>query len=197
MFPDAGMDAVHNMVKDPGLFKEAYRRIISLAREEGARNIIWVFHANNHDIPDQPWNRLENYYPGDEWIDWIGVSVYGALRPSDREVERFREAMDEVYPRLAALSPQKPIVLLEFGVTSGNPRVDQADWAGKALEDITSWRWPGLIGFSWWNERWQNDGDRAHDTNMRVQDNPALREVFRKYVGGRDNVRGEASLREP
>ena len=47
-----------------------------------------------------------------------------------------------------------------------------------------------MIGFSWWNERWENDNKPAHDTNMRVQDNPALADVFQTLVGANPNVLG-------
>ena len=49
-------------------------------------------------------------------------------------------------------------------------------------------RWPRLLGFSWWNEWWQNDNNPAHDTTMRLEDNPALSNVFRTLVGGSTNV---------
>ncbi|MFQ6089742.1 MAG: glycoside hydrolase family 26 protein, partial [Candidatus Methanofastidiosia archaeon] len=172
----------------PEKFRDAYRHIIRIMREEGAYNIIWVFHVNNKDYPDEPWNRLEQYYPGDEWVDWIGVSVYGAQTPMDEEYPQFRENMDEVYPRLVLLSKSKPIVILEFGVTTGHPNVDQAAWANRALEDITTFRWSRIIGFSWWNEAWENDDNPIHNTNMRVQDNPNLVKVFKRLVGMQDNV---------
>lgn len=174
----------------PERFRDAYRHIIQVARDEGASNIIWVFHVDSEDIPDEEWNRMENYYPGDAWVDWIGVSVYGAGDPLDSECTSFRDGMDGVYPRLAALSADKPIVVLEFGVTSGNPLCDQAAWAQAALSDLTAFRWPRVIGFSWWNEKWENDGNPSHDTNMRVQDNPALAAVFQSLVGGNPNVLG-------
>jgi len=79
-------------------------------------------------------------------------------------------------------------VLAEFGVTDHNPRVDQATWARDALTDIVGGRWPGLAGFSWWNETWQNDDDPAHDTDMRVQDNPELAAVFTELVGHNPQV---------
>ena len=167
----------------PERFRDAYRHIIQTCRDEGAQNITWVFHVNNGDWPEGDWNALENYYPGDEWIDWIGVSVYGAQTPQDDYWEEFRQGMDAVYPRLAALAPGKPIALLEFGVTKNNPLGDQAEWARAALTDITSLRYPRLIGFSWWNEWWQNDDDPAHDTTMRLQDNPELAIVFQGLVG--------------
>ena len=56
-----------------------------MAREEGAYNIRWVFHVDPWDEPVEEWNKFENYYPGDEWIDWVGASVYGRQLPSDQE----------------------------------------------------------------------------------------------------------------
>src|SRR3972149_10632525 len=96
--------------------------------------------------------------------------------------------MDEVYPRLESLNSSKPIVVLEFGVTSGNPLGNQAEWADAALTDLTAINWPRIIGFSWWNETWQNDDNQDHDTNMRVQDNSNLASVFQKLVGKQDHV---------
>ncbi len=152
----------------PERFVAAYRHIIALCRAEGATNIRWVFHVNNDDDPVASWNRLEAYYPGDGWIDWIGVSVYGAQTPLDQEWPTFRDQMDQVYPRLAALSTTKPLVLLEFGVTAGNRLGDQARWARAALTDLIGSRWPRLIGFSWWNEAWPND-DKAIPEKRAVQ----------------------------
>lgn len=177
----------------PEQFRDVYRHIIQISRDEKADNITWVFHVNNQDIPDEDWNRLEQYYPGDEWIDWLGVSAYGAQTPMETEWPEFRDLMDAVYPRLEALSPDKPIVLLEFGAAANNPLGDQAAWARSALTDIISFRWPRLICFSWWNEAWPNDDNPAHDTTMRVQDNPALAAVFQELVGQSPVVLGEAT----
>ena len=174
----------------PERFRDAYRHIIQICREEGANNITWVFHVNHEDIPNDDWNRFENYYPGDEWIDWLAVSIYGALKPLDAEWTDFRAAMDTVYPRLAALAPDKPIILAEFGVTRDNPLVDQSVWARDALADLLSQRWPQVKGFSWWNEKWENDKIRAHDTTMRVQDNSRLAVVFKRLLSKNARVIG-------
>ena len=174
----------------PERFKDAYRHIIQICRDESAKNITWVFHVNDGDVPKESWNQFENYYPGDEWVDWIGVSVYGALTPGDPTWPTFREEMDAIYPRLTALTPDKPIALLEFGVTKNNPLGDQALWARTTLGDITSLRYPRLIGFSWWNEMWENDDNLDHNTTMRVQDNPALASVFQELIGKNPIVLG-------
>ncbi|MEW5941434.1 MAG: glycosyl hydrolase, partial [Chloroflexota bacterium] len=180
-----------NQPDGPERFRDAYRRIIQTCREEGAENITWVFHLNASDWPQEDWNAFENYYPGNDYIDWIGISNYGAQTPQDDVCDDFRLDMDAVYPRLDALTADKPIFIAEFGVTRDNPYCDQVKWTRSALTDITSFRWPRLIAFSWWNEWWQNDDDPAHDTHMCLQDNPELAAVFQELVGDNPVVLGE------
>lgn len=174
-------------------FRDAYRHIIQICRNEGANNVIWAFHLNANDCPDEEWNAFENYYPGDDYIDWIGISNYGAQTPQDDYWGEFRINIDAVYPRVEALATDKPIFIAEFGATRNNPLGDQVEWARAALTDILSFRWPRIIGFSWWNERWQNDDNPAHDTNMRLQDNPELQTVFQELVGDNPKVIGRIS----
>ncbi len=177
----------------PERFVAAYRRIVTVMRSAGAGNITWVFHVDATDDPEVSWNRLENYYPGDGYVDWIGVSAYGPQEPTSQDCPGFREQMDPCYARLTALAPAKPVIALEFGCTAGCPLMAPEDWAEPALDDLLGLRWPRVIGFSWWNERWQNDSDPAHDSDMRVQDTPALAEVFYTKLA----AAGETVLERP
>jgi len=174
----------------PERFRDAYRRIVSIMRKAGAGNITWVFHVNYEDWPRESWNRLENYYPGDEYIDWLAVSIYGAQQPLQENWPEFAELMEPVYGRLQKLSSAKPVLIAEFGVSACAAGGSQALWAQHALEGLTAGRWPRVIGFAWWNAAWQNDANPRHDTSMRLQDNPALAAVFKKYVGGMKQVLG-------
>jgi len=160
-------------------FREAYRHIIRIAREEGAYNIRWVFHVDPWDEPDEAWNKFENYYPGDEWIDWVGASVYGRQLPSDPEAVSFRYQMDWVYGRMQRLT-NKRFIVCEFG-TIDDPQ--QVAWTTAALSDLVGGRWPKVIGFSWWNTTFKNDPVTGGLSDMQVQQNPKLQAVFRKYVG--------------
>ena len=164
----------------PRRFVAAYRHLVDTFHKAGARNISWVFHVNSADVPKDDWNRLENYYPGDAYVDWLAVSVYGPKTPADadREAKPFARQMEKVYSRLVKLAPEKPVIVAEFGCTAGHERVSPEDWASAALEELLSRRWPKVAGFSWWNERWEN-GRRREATTMRVQDIPALAQVFR------------------
>jgi hypothetical protein len=182
----------------PERFVAAYRHIVEVVRSRGASNVSWVFHANAQDDPEARWNQLERYYPGDDVVDWLGLSAYGYQTPMARYPrERFRDLVDEVYPRLAALSADKPIMVLEFGHTAGNPQQDAAAWANEAFTDLFSGRWPRIAGFSWWNERWENDEKARHNTTMRLQDIPALSAIFRQQLDTHAAVLQESPVFAP
>ncbi len=165
-------------------FREAYRHIIRISREEGAYNIRWVFHVDPWDEPVEDWNKFENYYPGDEWIDWVGASVYGRQLPSDPEAVSFRYQMDWVYGRMQRLT-DKPFIVCEFGTIDDS---QQAAWTKAALSDLLGGRWPKVIGFSWWNATFRNDPVTGGLSNMQVQENPKLQAIFRDYVGRNQTV---------
>jgi len=99
----------------PERFVDAYRHIIDLSRQAGATNLTWFFHLDADGQPAESWNDFENYYPGDDYIDWIGVSVYGALSVKD-DLETFKNQLNKVYQRMTDLT-DKPIAVLETGVT--------------------------------------------------------------------------------
>jgi len=104
-----------NLADGPERFRDAYRHIIDLFRNEGVKNITWFFHVDAYGEPIEPWNAIENYYPGDDYIDWLGVSIYGPQLPTEN-FEPFTEILDETYPKLTQLS-DKPIAILEFAIT--------------------------------------------------------------------------------
>ena len=99
-------------------FRDAYRHIVDICNNAGAGNITWFFHVDAYDEPETDWNKLENYYPGDNYVDWIGVSIYGPQQKGD-EYQEFSEILNDVYFRLENIS-NKPIAVLEFAVTEMN-----------------------------------------------------------------------------
>lgn len=104
----------------PERFRDAYRHIIYLFRKHNVDNITWFFHVDALGEPQSSWNTIEKYYPGDNYIDWIGVSVYGAQK-KDESYHSFIEIMDKIYPAITKLSG-KPIAILELGITELNKR---------------------------------------------------------------------------
>ncbi len=166
----------------PERFAAAFRHIVTVMRAEGATNIAWVWHADVHDDPREDWNRMENYYPGDDVVDFLALSTYGPITPDEPASEKLGEMLEYSVPRMAELAPGKPVIVAEFGCTAGNATASPAPWAADALETLLARKYPQIIGFSWWNERWPNDDNPKHDTTMRVQDLPELARVFRENL---------------
>ena len=168
----------------PETYRNAYRHLVSVFREEGADNVGFSFHANVRSAPDEPWNDLAAYYPGDEYIDWIGVSAYGGVFPGF-DWEPLRRALDEAYPKLAALSPTKPIALMETGVIEEQGK-DKAAWIRSAYGALRTGRYPRVKAAIWWHERWVNEDERVSD--VRIDSDAAATAAYRRAVASPELV---------
>jgi len=60
----------------PERFIAAYKRVHDLFEANNVDNVVWVWCLNNGSSPNEPWNVPEAYYPGDEYVDWIGFDGY-------------------------------------------------------------------------------------------------------------------------
>lgn len=146
-----------NIADGPEKYKEAYRHIITIFREEKATKVTWVFHIDAYNTPESSWNNYNAYYPGDSYIDWIGVSSYGAQTPSD-DWETFNQVMNTAYPHMTRLSSKKPLAVLEMGVTErGNKK---ALWLIEAFNSIKKNKYPRIKAICYWHENWENS-DRS------------------------------------
>ncbi len=100
------------------IFRDAYRHIIDLCDQAGAANLTWFFHFDVNNDPEVWWNDPIYYYPGDAYIDWLGVSTYGPFQP-DESYEDYnpQEILQKAHDKFLELSTEKPYAILEFGVT--------------------------------------------------------------------------------
>ncbi len=161
----------------PELVKKANRYVIDRVRARGVDNILWGFHANNASLPQESWNIMANYYPGDAYVDWLGLSAYGKLNRSDGS-PTFNEVLEDAYPALHQINPDKPMILAEWGVGEFIPG-DKPQFirtAFSALKD--SYRLFRAAVF--WHERWETqEGTYA---NLRVNSSPASLAAYREGV---------------
>lgn len=163
-----------SLADGPERFRVAYRHIIDLFREEGALNVTWFFHVNLVSSPNEEWNKPAAYYPGDDYIDWLGVSVYGAQDKYESHT-LFSEQMDRFYGEIHAIAPSKPIAVLEFG-TIERLGYDKALWIEDALESARSGKYGNLYAVSYWHSKWRNEDGSTSD--MRID---SSRRSLRKY----------------
>lgn len=99
---------------EPRGYKEAFARIRSIIEEAGAANVRYVWHAFTDPRP-QEMQRVFEWYPGDDLVDWIGVSIYNdnpAVLPAILASSKW--LADE------AQRHRKPFMIAEAGVRGGN-----------------------------------------------------------------------------
>ena len=166
----------------PERYRDAYRHIINIFRQEKVNHVTWMFHAAmDMDEPTDRWNEPKNYYPGDDYIDWIGVSIYGAQNTGENYWDSFGDVVSYrgAYQKLAAVSSTKPIAILELGVTDQHPLGDKADWLKGAFDDIKTNKYLNFQALTYWHENWDDNG---HPAAIRIDSSPAALAAFQNGI---------------
>lgn len=174
----------------PETFKQAYRHVVDRVRARGASNVQFVLHLMNYSDPVDVWNVAKEYYPGPEYCDWLGLSVYGSQFPADKEWAPFPPLLDWPYTELSQLDPKKPIMLCEWGVAEIPRLGDKAQWYRDGFRTLQDPRYSRIKAVVYWHERWQNsldpDGGNAKNagkySNLRVNSSPEALEAYRSGV---------------
>ncbi|MBF0412404.1 MAG: glycosyltransferase [Desulfamplus sp.] len=163
--------------KGPELVKKAYRYVVDRVRAKRADNIIWGFHANNFSAPQESWNEIANYYPGSDYVDWLGLSVYGKMGRYD-DWALFHEAMDRGYEDICKLDSVKPVIVAEWGVGEF-PNNDKAEFITLAFSDMKT-KYKRVRAAVYWHERWENkDGSYS---NLHVNSSPKALDAYQSGV---------------
>ncbi len=121
--------------RDTNKFVKAYRHIVDLFRREGATNVYWIWSPNYQGYPVEPWNDMHNYYPGDDYVDWIGLVGYNwgaSSSDSGKEWDTFDMLFAEVLEDMAAKYPDKPVMLADYASVEDDGG-DKAEWISDAF----------------------------------------------------------------
>ena len=161
----------------PERFRDAYRHVVDIFRDAGAEDVTWVFHIAADGTPKEAWNAASYYYPGDDYVDWIGASVYGRLRGNDPP-RPFDAIMKHLYPGMAALSDERPLAILELGVSESRFG-DKADWIEQTFESINTGNYPRIRAVAWWNKIYRPDGTRSM---LEIDSSPGSLAAYREGV---------------
>lgn len=159
----------------PETFKRAYRHVVDRVRARGATNVQWVLHLMNYSLPQEEWNLAAQYYPGPEYCDWLGFSLYG-VQTADDEWAPFFPLLDWPYEELRRLDPTKPVMICEWGVGEYPQLGSKADWIRDGFRLIRDGKYPNIKACIFWHERWQNDDGRY--SNLRVNSTPESLEAY-------------------
>ncbi len=167
-----------NYPDGPELYRDAYRHIIDLFREENVTHTTWFFHSDIYSEPNEEWNQPKYYYPGDDYIDWVGISIYGPQNPNENYLETFSEILAERHQSILDISSNKPFAILEFGVTDNHPLGKKSEWLEDAFETILNKKYIDFKAISYWHETWEEE-DNLWAT-LRVDSSSESLETFKR-----------------
>src|SRR2546429_9938464 len=103
----------------PAKFVAAYRHIHDVFTSVGPSRVEWVWCPNVGDAPAEPWNHDRNYYPGDDYVDWLCVDGYNwGTTQSWSAWTSFHDIFASWYADFA--SAGKPILIGEGAPTEGD-----------------------------------------------------------------------------
>jgi len=101
---------------DPTQYKLAFRRIVRRFRELGVENVAFVFHSGSY-LRDE---NTMSWYPGDEYVDWIAVSLF-----SPNQFGKIKELAQ------IAAQKKKPLMIAESSPSGTVSSRAKLDWFKK------------------------------------------------------------------
>lgn len=121
-------------------FQKAWQWIWRIFEDEGANEYAtWV-------IEYQVDWYLRGYYPGDDYVDWIGLSGYNQpIEIKYRGYRQLNNIITSAYRYFRKNHPNKPVMLSEFGTERSN----QPKWLVRAFKTIKSY--PGIKAAIYWD----------------------------------------------
>jgi beta-mannanase len=66
----------NNQPHGPAKFVQAWRHIREIFWQENAWNVVFVWAPNDGNLPRAKWNNFTHYYPGNKYVDWVGVDGF-------------------------------------------------------------------------------------------------------------------------
>lgn len=145
-----------------GDYVKAWRHVHDIFTKVGATNVIWIWSPNI--LRPVPHTSLKDLYPGDAYVDWVGIVGYDVpertaapvFMPTIRAIEKFTA---------------KPFVITETG---SQPSSFKAAWIASFFKWLPTQ--PKVIGFIWF-EYSKPAGGTA---DWRFMANTATRTAFHK-----------------
>jgi hypothetical protein len=131
----------------PERYVAAWRHIHDIFTAAGATNAVWVWSPNASDVPAASWNHWTRYYPGDAYVDWVGIDGYnwGTTQPWSS----WTSLASMIGPIYADYAGRKPIMVAE--TASAERGGDKAQWLD-AVRDALKTHFRGVAALVYFDE---------------------------------------------
>ncbi len=126
-------------MSDPEIYQAVYQRFYTIFEEEGVDNCIWIYNPNDNNYPPANWNNFLAYFPGEEYIQLLGVTGYNTgTYYAELNGERWRE-FDEIYSDVEGcylpFFSEYPWIITEFASSSVGG--DKVEWIANMFDSLS------------------------------------------------------------
>lgn len=154
-YPWAETDGQGNSINgnSPKDYVKMWQYVHDVFQQEGANDlVIWVWSpniVNNLPKTHQSEAYTNSLYPGDAYVDWVGLSAY--LRPpyKDDQTPTFAYTFDSSLAQLRDIAPGKPILLAEIGASETGGM--KPAWITSFFQAMADPANSDVIGFAWFD----------------------------------------------
>jgi len=171
---------------NPQLYIERWRVVARVMREE-APNVAMVWTPNSVPVVN-----INDYYPGDDYVDWVGVNLYSVAyfdgdprRPADNV-----NPLDLIKPIYEMYAERKPIQVSEFGAThftaaTGEDTTEFAITKMRQLYHGVQMLYPRVKNINWFSMNTITDASRPERrlNNFSLTENTRLQAAYREMLG--------------
>ena len=166
---------VSSLGDDPTKYVDVFRKVADMVHQYPQFAVVWS--PNDMGALDRP---FEYFYPGDEYVDWIGVSSYmkkyfqGRQDTLDKEARYFMtgdyawttNALKPIVKFMEENNITKPIMISEGGVATENVYGENLEyWAAPRLRNMyynTIMKYPQVKLINYFNTCRMNEKERFY-----------------------------------
>jgi beta-mannanase len=126
----------------PASYVAAFRHVRDIFKAEKASNAKFVWSPNYASPPEvePPCNDLNRLYPGDDYVDYIGVSVYNWGSDTSRGPgwTSLEVLVDDFLNEMAVEHPEKEVIIAETGTAHDQPPDVINRWIAEAYSYLAT-----------------------------------------------------------
>lgn len=161
-----------------------YQHVHTIFQDLGIRNALWAYCPNSDSVPNTGWNTIQAYYPGDAFVDLLGLDGYNwfQVRP-DTETRSFAQIFEQPLSELRNLNKKLPVIIFETA-TAGTSEEKQM-WLQKTFEYAVQ---HDIIAVIWFDVKKEADWtlEDVSGTSLLIRQSPTAIEWAQDLLDQRD-----------
>lgn len=167
---------VVNNDKNPLLLVRAFQHIHDIFKEQKVTNVKFIWCPNSTSFPQEKWNYIMNAYPGDDYVDCIGLDIYNGAGKGLPVWRSFRKEGIENYFIVTQQLPNKPLFICEIASRERHnnettPTQNKAEWI-KQMSDALKSDMSKVRLLTWFNEK----------ESFKINSSPESQKAFLNYI---------------